>query len=370
MRASDIVRSLLRRCIRRIHATRLLTLLAAVDALVRGGRASLTHLGRSLLAATTAKHRIKRIDRLLGNARLHRDLRLLYDALTRRLIGESLRPLIIVDWTQLHGDWWALSAAVPFGGRALPIYNEVHRSSGNGRAAQHRRFLRALRQFVPLHCRPTLIVDAGFCKPFWEACREEGFDLLVRLRPSGTLRAWRPERSATARELARRATSRAKCLGEWVVYAANCRGELLRVVCAKRTIHRARKDDRPYRQRAVEPWVLATTRRDLSADEVVALYAQRMKIEELFRDAKNSRYGWSLAHAGNRSAKRLAALLLITSLALVAVMLLGQAAEAAGCARFLQANSIRNRRVLSFFRVGELILNEYAARRKILKLKA
>jgi len=48
-----------------IHATRLRVLWAAVDAVTRGGRLTLTGIGRTLRSQTTVKHTIKRVDRLL-----------------------------------------------------------------------------------------------------------------------------------------------------------------------------------------------------------------------------------------------------------------------------------------------------------------
>jgi hypothetical protein len=42
-------------------------------------------------------------------------------------------------------------------------------------------------------------------------------------------------------------------------------------------------------------------REDLSAKQVIALYALRMQIEETFRDTKNIRFGWSFRHARCKS---------------------------------------------------------------------
>jgi hypothetical protein len=361
VRASLILRKLFGGCIGQLRATRVVTLLAAVDALVRGGRASLTAIGRALLPTTAPKHRIKRIDRLLGNVRLHFELPIWYAAVASRLLKGSTRPQILIDWTELNYNWWSLTAAVPVGGRAIPIYSEVHPPSGNGSRRQHHAFLRALRRLIPTKIRPTLIVDAGFMRPFYEACNECGFDLVVRLQGHGRLRAWLPDRTTTVAAFACQARRTAKCHGHWAVYDANRRGTDLRVVSAKRTGLLRRHDDRSYRKRAVEPWVLATTRDDLSPDEVVALYALRMRIEEMFRDAKNPRYGWSLEYAGTQSSERFEVLLLITTLAMLAVILVGAAADDAGCTRFLQANTNRRRAVLSLFRIGCLMLAEYAS---------
>ena len=361
MRASFILRNLFRGCIAGMHAMRVMTLLAAVDALARSGRASLTAIGRAMLPTTSPKHRIKRIDRLLGNTRLHSELERWYAAVAARLLGAATRPNILIDWTELNDHRWSLTAAVPAARRAIPIYNEAHPPSGNGSRRQLHHFVRTLRRLIPDGVRPTLIVDAGFMRPFYEACIEYGFDLVVRLQAHGRLRAWMPDRTTTVGAIASQARRTAKCHGEWAVYDANRRGTTLRVVSAKRTGLLRRHDDSSYRKRAVEPWVLATTREDLSPDEVVALYALRMRIEEMFRDAKNARYGWSLEHTGTRSTERLEVLLLITTLAMLAVVLIGAAADEAGCTRFLQANTTRRRAVLSIFHIGCLTLAEFAS---------
>jgi hypothetical protein len=91
-------------------------------------------------------------------------------------------------------------------------------------------------------------------------------------------------------------------------------------------MRKRRANDSTYRKCAIEPWVLATSLEATRAT-IVALYAKRMRIEETFRDAKNPRFGWSLRYGVAHSAQRLEALLLITALAMFAVILTGLAAE-------------------------------------------
>jgi hypothetical protein len=49
------------------------------------------------------------------------------------------------------------------------------------------------------------------------------------------------------------------------------------------------------------PWLIATDRSDLTASQVVSLYARRMGIEAGFRDSKGSRYGWGLKQIRHQS---------------------------------------------------------------------
>ncbi len=104
------------------------------------------------------------------------------------------------------------------------------------------------------------------------------------------------------------------------------------------------------------PWVLATSREDLSAKQVIALYALRMQIEETFRDTKNIRFGWSFRHALTRSKSRYAILLLLAALAGFVLTVIAIAAEKKQLHLRYQANTIRDRRVLSLFYLGKAIL--------------
>src|SRR5262245_11752337 len=126
MRLQRIVGEVWKNCAAEIHAHRLNSLKAAVEALAWGGRLSVTGLGRAVRGPTTAKHSIKRIDRLLSNSGLWSERTVVFAALAKFLLQGVARPVIAVDWTQLVNGLHALVAAVPLFGRAIPIYIEVH----------------------------------------------------------------------------------------------------------------------------------------------------------------------------------------------------------------------------------------------------
>ena len=63
------------------------------------------------------------------------------------------------------------------------------------------------------------------------------------------------------------------------------------------------------------PWMLATSLEDVSADRVVVMYACRFQCEEMFRDNKSHRFGWSLRHAFCRTSERYDILLTVAMLA-------------------------------------------------------
>ena len=81
-----------------------------------------------------------------------------------------------------------------------------------------------------------------------------------------------------------------------------------------------------------------------------------MQIEETFRDIKSHRYGWSFEDARSDSTERLNVLLLVAALGAVAVLIVGVAAEQQELTRRYQANTVRNRRVLSVFFLGNAVV--------------
>jgi hypothetical protein len=363
VRASDIVRQLCSVVSHQVHRARWLLMLALVDGLVRGNRLSLTCLARSLASNAAPKHRIKRVDRFLGNFRVHDEIPIWYSALARRILRHCRRPVILLDWTQTIGDSNALVAGVAFSGRAIPIYAEVHPGSKLGNRKVQHSFLEALAAVLPAKTRPIIVADAGFKTPFFKSVRERGWDFVIRLRGNGVLR--RMSRRARHRDprltfeaAFASAGDRARDLGDWTPYAAQgALEQSCRIVLSARpaTAEGPPRLD-PYGRRAVEPWLLATTLQGEPALQIVGIYRLRMQIELTFRDKKNGNLGWGLEHAKSGTEHRQAVLLLIGCIALTATMLVGAHAEAAGRAKRYQANTIRHRRVQALSKLGAFVL--------------
>ena len=89
---------------------------------------------------------------------------------------------------------------------------------------------------------------------------------------------------------------------------------------------------------------------------MIDVYEHRMRIEELFRDFKNSRFGWSLGESLTRDANRSTVLVLIGLIGYFIVTLLGVIAEKKGLHLQFQTNSLKSRRVLSLFFLGKEII--------------
>ena len=368
MRVGSIVCRLFKESLVWSHAFRAATVFAAVEALMRCRRASLTAIGRMLDGHTSVKHSIKRIDRLLGNCRLHAEIGRWYKLVARKVIGGCKRPLVLVDWTKLPRSNWALSAAVACAGRAVPVYQEVHPEARLGNRDVHRKFLRALAEVLPSGCQPVIVADAGFRTPFFHACLAQGLDFVIRLRGDGTTETWElPGGGSKVRfaALHKRAGAIAQCLGMRTPYAST-RSRCFRLVLGPKTKRRIKGTDTYYQRRYLEPLLLATSLENQPAADIVDVYKKRMQIEETFRDTKNARFGWALEFNGSKSPARQNVLLLLAALAFLVVFLVGLCAQDAGLARHYQANTVCHRRVLSLFALGNAFLQRPLGRLRII----
>ena len=175
MHALTILHRILSASLPQIHAKRLTSLLAAIDAVVKGSRLTLSDMGRGLPGPVAVKHNIKRVDRLLGNRALHTEVPKLYEVLVRQCLQGMSMPLIVIDWSDLTADrhWQLLRASVAIEGRSMTLYEQVHPQSRATSPRVHKAFLAKLATMLPTGCVPILITDAGF--------RSVWFSLVTRM---------------------------------------------------------------------------------------------------------------------------------------------------------------------------------------------
>lgn len=367
MRVEPILHKICRPCSGQVHARRLRVVVAFAAAVIAVGRLNVTAIGRGMCRKGRPKHGIKRADRLLSNSHLFAERALFWSSICSRLIDPVARPVIIVDWTKVVDGYYALVAAVPSSGRALPIYLEVHPEHAHGGRRVVDTFLCRLRDILPKRCSPILVADAQFRCPFFTKVRELGWDYVVRVRGRVLMRYSKDGPTFFNYELFSGAKSIPSDLGQLQTHFARQPATLHRVVLFKARERRARRRKRGYpapsnRQHhesirsAREPWVLATSLPvEFDAVRIVAVYSTRMQIEETFRDSKNLRFGWCLRHVRSRALQRLETLLLLAALATLAVTLVGLEAERVGYHRGYQANTVR-RRALSLFVLGCMVV--------------
>jgi len=344
----------------KIHAKRLASLLAAVEAVVMGSRLTLSDMGRGLSGPVSVKHNIKRIDRLLGNDSLHTEMPSLYEALVRHCLSGMSMPLIIIDWSDLTPDrqWQLLRASVALEGRSVTLYEQVHPQSQATSPSVHQAFLTQLATMLPTGCVPILITDAGFRGTWFGLVNRMGWYWIGRIRNRDMVSPANDDTWAGCKMLYSFATAKAKSLGQYY-YVRNhpvpCNLVLIKRINQGR--HKKGKlGMRVYSNQSMksaraqrEPWLLAVSPQldHLSAQAVVAVYAQRMQIEESFRDFKSERFG--LGFSANRSTQkdRLGVLLLVGCLAAFVLRLIGEVGKARQMEFKFQSNTRRSRPVLS-----------------------
>jgi len=319
-----------------------------LGALVAGAmsvqRMSLANIGRQMLGSV--KHQIKRCWRFCANPRVETA-----DAMRgiiARLVKKRKKALIVaIDWVDIRGFQTLVASAV-LKGRSIPIcwaststpVWEGHRS----RNAFEESLLLVLRTMIPQSIKVILLADRGFGRCALAGfCRQHHFSYLIRIQPkvcvklqgfSGKLLDYPVFRGI------------AKVLKD----AAYRSDEAV----TQNIVIRWRKNLPVKRD---ECWFLMT---DLSgtALQLCALYARRMTIEQLFRDHKSKRNGWSLRDTQISTPDRLDRLLLILAIAYLLLCGLGLIARQT-CRPSAWSSASKDQS--SLFQIGLIMLNKIPA---------
>lgn len=350
MHATKIVNGLLDVCLSSLHSALAGAVKAAVDGAVSGGRLSLSQLARAVDSETAMRHRVKRMDRLLGNETLHRARAAIYQGVAAQWLEGNAPLLVVVDWSDASLDqkWHLLRASVAVEARSVTLYEEIHPQKKYGDRGVHRRFLARMATLLPPGCLPIIMTDAGFHSTWFDLVSRRGWQWIGRIRGRDMVNtdntSWRH-----CRALFRDAIAKPREFPDATYVRSN--PTKCRLVLVRRTVKgrcRRTRMGKPSQARtslraarsAQEPWLLAASPglRHLNAEAIISLYAQRMVIEQSFRDLKNERGGLGLSGSRSRSGKRLEILLLIGHLATWAMRLIGECAQQ--CQMHLQFQSV------------------------------
>ena len=378
MHAISIIQEQLRQRCPQMHRRRMAALLDATKAALQARSHTLSNLARALESKAAVRHNVKRMDRLLGNVALQHECLTVYQALARFWLHDVHTLLIIVDWSDLNAARSAqlIRAAAALDGRSLTVYEEVHTMKQATTPAVHAAFLSNLKQVLPTGCQPIIITDAGFRSPWFRAVEALGWHWLGRIRNRDMVRAHGEADDGStwcgAKTLYASATRKARDLGlmdyvrnhpircRMVIAKRAPKGRQMKTVSGART---ASSHSTKHARAQVEPWLLAAScsLSHWSAETVVGLYAQRMQIEQAFRDTKNARLGLGLSESASRSGARLAVLALIACLAEFALRLIGETAINNEQQYDLQLTNRRSRPEISCIQVGLLLVRKALA---------
>jgi hypothetical protein len=286
-------------CSLRLSQAKTLSILVA--AAMRVQRVSLANIGRAMEGQT--KHQIKRCWRFCANQKVETA-----DAMrgiVARLLKKRKKKLVIaVDWVDIKG-FQTLVASVVLKGRSIPIAwasttNHVY-DGHRSRNAFEEALLLILRDMIPRKIKVVILADRGFGRTALATfCQAQGFGYLIRIKPSVTVRLKGyygqlldyPVKKGIAKVLKR------------VGYRSD--QAVTQSVVVRWPKNLPKKRD--------ECWFLMTDQPG-SACQLCRLYGQRMTIEQLFRDDKSKRNGWSLRDTKITKPDRIDRLLLILAIA-------------------------------------------------------
>lgn len=319
-----------------MHAKRVLSLGNAVVGAVHAAALGVHAIGKALALATglEPKYAIKQVDRLLSNMRL--DVWALFPVWVKFLLSERKEVVTALDWTDFDGDGHSTIALnmITSHGRATPLMWKTH---DKATLAKHRNLyedelLAYFRQILPPDVKVTVLADRGFGdQAMYKALLGAHMDFVIRFRGCIHVTDAR-DRTTTAAELVP-SSGRAKKVSN--VLVTHAKSPVPAVVCVRA-------------KNMKEPWCLATSRDDLKASKIVALYGRRFTIEESFRDTKDPRFGMGLSATHIGRTDRRDRLMLIGALAQALLTLLGAACEEVGLDRKLKANTVKHRTVSLF----------------------
>jgi len=273
-------------------------------------RISLANIGRAMQGMV--KHQIKRCWRFCANDRIE-TADAMRGVLRKVLKKRKKKLLVSFDWTDIKG-FQTLMASVVFKGRSIPIcwasckkhVYDGHRS----RNAFEESLLMMLRSMVPAQVKVILLADRGFGRTeLARFCQQHGFAYVIRIQPNVHVNG--PGYQGK--------------LIDYPVRKGICK--LLKSVLY-------RSQENPVMQNIVIRWVtnlpknrdecwFLMTNLQAGPAQLSQLYRRRMTIEELFRDQKNKRNGWSLRDTKITRPERLDRLLLILAIAYLLLCGLG-----------------------------------------------
>ncbi|HAT9776961.1 TPA: IS4 family transposase [Legionella pneumophila subsp. pneumophila] len=352
-----------------IHSKRLQALMDVACGLQKRQKLTLTEMGRGLDSPSTIKNRVKKVDRLESNEHLYEELSSIYFGLSSFLfkyLNYQDNTAIIIDLCCLKDgqDIQMLSAEIAFKGRSLPLYREVFKSGGfSGRAES---FVSALKHCLPANKKVVFIMDAGFGEEWLNAIERNHWYWLIRIRQGKMVKLSEEQGWQGVKDLIPLLPQRTTSYDEASIMKEHdhpCRVITTRKAPSKRKkpIKAPRNDkagSNKYRRSASEPWILATNlpKIDFETTKVVQYYSKRMQIEQSFRDVKNHQFGLCARDIRTRSVYRWGVKMLLASIVQLLFWIIGVIGHSQGFQSIFQANTVKDKKVFSYFYLGQLIV--------------
>jgi hypothetical protein len=352
-----------------VHSTRLQSIMDVSYGLQKSQNVSLTAMGRKIDNNILVKHKIKKVDRLEGNKHLHKELESIYSGLSSYIFSylshDSSIP-IIIDLCYIKDDCnvQMLSAEVAMKGRSIPLYRDVFEKKGlKNRAKQ---FLLNLSECIPKGKKILIIMDAAFGEDWFKEIETYGWYWLVRIRQGKKVKLNSSSDWISVTNFIPEIGRIAKSYNNAFIIAKHNRP--CRIITKKNISKNTRKKPKKlprnynsanggYSRSAKEPWILATNLpSEYNTTKVVNYYSKRMQIEESFRDAKSHQFGLSARYARTSCINRWGVKMLLVAIVQVVLWIIGIVGYNQNLQKKFQANTVKNKKVFSYFYLGQLIV--------------
>jgi len=223
--------------------------------------------------AVAHKHRLKRWNRFLANPHFRPETWLTaWVAWCVDRFTDKGRLLIALDWTGLPGNRMCLVAAIPFRGRAIPLYWHVvsYRTMETSQNRLEEQFIRNLLVLLPFGVTPIILADRGFG-------RAQFMNFLIGMKLRFVLRV-KGEVYITTHKGKKRKLKTVKTRPGWIRWYPNVTYREDGIVTGVNIAATVADDGQ-------DPWYFVTNLADKR--QVVAYYTARFRIEEFFKDAKH-----------------------------------------------------------------------------------
>jgi hypothetical protein len=351
-----------------IHDARLQAVMDVAYGLQKGQSLSLTAMGRKLDGSTDVKHKIKKVDRLEGNEHLYGELEELYAGLSSYVfsyLSHNSSIPIIVDLCYIKDDHdiQMLSAEVATRGRSIPLYRDVFKINGlKGRA---NKFLSNLAKCIPANKTVLIIMDAAFGEDWLKEIEAQGWHWLLRIRQGKKIKLDENSDWVDIPGFIPEIKSKAKSYNNaFIMVKHNRPSRIITKKIARSVKQKPKKLPRNYnaangnyKRAATEPWILATNLpTEYNATKIIILYSKRMQIEESFRDIKSHRFGLCARDVRTNSIHRWGIKMLLAAIVQITLWIIGIIGHSQDFQRKFQANTVRDKKVFSYFYLGQLII--------------
>lgn len=374
MHAKQLSQKIFHNALPFVHAKRRQVVFDTCWSLMNDARLALTSLARHMEGSISVKHKIKKVDRVLGNQHLFNEKTQIYSAFFKKIF-ESLPTLyVLVDWSGCcTHQYHLLRASLAYQGRSLTFYNEIHPLEKLGNEVVQHHFLKNLQRLLPNDKPVVIITDAGFRSTWFQYVTSFGWNYVGRVRDGQTkLLLENTKEWVSLNDFSQRTTEKIKYMGTGRVGKTSKARNTGHLYLYKERI-KGRKGcsnypdvNRHYSAYHRDPWVLVTslTGGQEIASKIKCIYKKRMQIEQNFRDDKSKRFGFGWRFSKTRCPKRMAIFCLLATITTLVLIWIGLYAEKMGWHRDFQANTVKTHRVLSFVFLAKQVLRHCCERIK------